>query len=458
MAAYQLIIIGGGLSGLAAGIRTARFGYKTLILEQHSLPGGLNSYYTRQGRLFETGLHAMTNFAEPRDKRAPLNRLLRQLRLSRKQFTFHQQIASEIHFPDRRLRFSNDPAMLEEAIAQTFPASIDAFRLLKERIADYDPFTVVPWRSTRAFLHEILQEPALEDMLLLPLMVYGNAEEEDMDLGQFVIMFRAVFEDGFFRPSETMREFLSLLVDQYKEFGGELRYRALVSRILTENNQVRGVELENGEILEAETVLSTAGMPETIRLSDWEADADVYSGRMSFMETISVLPSHISKELGDDRTIIFYNKRSTLDYRRPDALLNTFWGVICFPEHFAGLPLEETAQIRVTNAASHPLWKALAEDEYGSQKAYWTRAAIAASEEIIGNYQASIVYQDSFTPLTIERFTRKAQGAVYGSSRKIKDGLTPWSNLFVAGTDQGYLGIVGAMLSGITVVNQHILR
>nr|WP_320011614.1 FAD-dependent oxidoreductase [uncultured Desulfobulbus sp.] len=457
MAAYQLIIIGGGLSGLAAGIRAARFGYKTLILEQHSLPGGLNSYYTRQGRLFETGLHAMTNYAEPRDKRAPLNRLFRQLRLSRKQFTFHQQIASEIHFPDRRLRFSNDPEMLEEAIGQAFPARIDAFRFLKSRIADYDPFTVVPWRSTRGFLHEILQEPALEDMLLLPLMVYGNAEEEDMDLGQFVIMFRAVFEDGFFRPSGTMREFISLLVEQYKEFGGELRYRAPVSRIVIEEGAVRGVALESGEILEAETVLSTAGMPETIRLSDWSADPEEYSGRMSFMETISVLPRRTSTELGADRTIIFYNSRNTLTYRRPAEYLDTSWGVICFPEHFSGLPLEETAQIRVTNAASYPLWNSLGREEYTTQKAYWTRAAVTASEEIIGNYQPSIVYQDSFTPLTIERFTRKAEGAVYGSSRKIKDGLTPWPNLFVAGTDQGYLGIVGAMLSGITVVNQHIL-
>ena len=69
----------------------------------------------------------------------------------------------------------------------------DAFIRLKQHLAAYDPFAVVPWRSARTFLHEQLQEPALEDMLLLPLMVYGNAEEQDMDLGQFVIMFRAVF-------------------------------------------------------------------------------------------------------------------------------------------------------------------------------------------------------------------------------------------------------------------------
>ena len=61
-----------------------------------------------------------------------------------------------------------------------------------------------------------------------------------------------------------------------------------------------------------------------------------------------------------------------------------------------------------------------------------------------------------FTPVTVERFTGKANGAIYGSPVKIRDGRTPLANLFLAGTDQGYLGIVGAMLSGVTMVNQHI--
>ena len=94
MADYQLIIIGGGLSGLASGIRSARFGKKTLIVEQHNLPGGLNSYYFRQGYLLETGLHAMTNFAPRGEKHAPLNRLFRQLKLSRKSFVTHEQLGS----------------------------------------------------------------------------------------------------------------------------------------------------------------------------------------------------------------------------------------------------------------------------------------------------------------------------------------------------------------------------
>ena len=57
------LIIGGGLSGLAAAIRFARFNPEVLVLEKHHRIGGLNSYFYRNNQLFETGLHAITNYA-----------------------------------------------------------------------------------------------------------------------------------------------------------------------------------------------------------------------------------------------------------------------------------------------------------------------------------------------------------------------------------------------------------
>ena len=55
---YDTIIIGAGMSGLAAGIRLAHFGQKVCILERHSAIGGLNSFYRQRGRTYDVGLHA----------------------------------------------------------------------------------------------------------------------------------------------------------------------------------------------------------------------------------------------------------------------------------------------------------------------------------------------------------------------------------------------------------------
>ena len=43
---YDTIIIGAGMSGLAAGIRLAHYGKKVLVLEKHAIPGGLNSHFS----------------------------------------------------------------------------------------------------------------------------------------------------------------------------------------------------------------------------------------------------------------------------------------------------------------------------------------------------------------------------------------------------------------------------
>ena len=294
-------------------------------------------------------------------------------------------------------------------------------------------------------------------MLLLPLMVYGNSEEFDMNLGQFVIMFRAIFLEGFFRPEQTIKELLDLLLEHYRELGGEIRYRSRVREFIPSNRGFKGVILENGEAVSADAILSTAGIPGTARLAGWPLDAAEFSGRMSFMESIYLVPLKTKKMLKSDRTIIFYNNLPEFSYCRPDKAIEPDWGVICFPENFEGIKEPDPFQIRVTNAANYDIWKGLDKNEYNLLKQDCISRSLEVVGKIVGNYPEDIVYTDSFTPVTIEKFTSKAYGAVYGSPVKMQDGRTPFENLFLAGTDQGYLGIVGAMLSGVTIVNQHLL-
>ena len=79
---YNTLVIGAGFSGLAAGVRLAMFEERVCVLERHYLWGGLNSFYKRGGRLFDTGLHALTNFVPKGTRGTPLGRVLRQLRIS----------------------------------------------------------------------------------------------------------------------------------------------------------------------------------------------------------------------------------------------------------------------------------------------------------------------------------------------------------------------------------------
>jgi len=468
---YPLLIIGGGLSGLAAGIRFARFGQKVLILEKHSKIGGLNSYYHRKGRLLETGLHAVSNFAPPEDKHAPLNRLLRQLKIPRRNLVLHEQYSSEILFPDRAsLCFSNDFSLLLKQITKSFPNSAKQFEKMVAELDQYDPFLPRPKISAREFVSSFLQDRLLVEMLFCPLMFYGASQEDDMDLSQFVILFRAILQEGFFRPDGTIKDLLDLLLTHYKSFGGEIELTVGVKEILTENNKVSGVRTAAGEVILCESLISTAGVPETKKLfptSDTAAtfsklDGDQISGRLSFIESIYLLDKSACESLPKDRTIIFFNLSEKFSYHRPDDAVDLNSGVICFPGNFQGNKEEDIVQLRVTHIANYDKWlHAYNNDDktlYPAMKTQWVEKSKKVIGKIIGNYSENIVYEDSFTPVTIERYTSRSQGAVYGSPEKIKDGKTNFENLYIAGTDQGYLGIVGSMLSGVTMVNQHILN
>ena len=459
-----LIIIGGGLSGLAAGVRSSRFIPGILIVEKHSRLGGLNSYYYRNKCLFETGLHAITNYASEKEKKAPLNKLLRQLKLKRSLFDIRQQLTSEIRFcGTTSLFFSNDFNVLREQISSTFPASVLRFEAMLRKLDGVDPYTPAPFSSAKQFLLETLGDPLLCDMLLCPLMYYGSSVENDMDLGQFAIMFQAIFKEGMFRPSGTIKDFLGTLEKTFVERDGIIRKNSEVHRIITDGTKATAVELANGEILECDHILSTIGHKETEHLYQEDKPhtrrTPAQSGRLGFIETIYQIPTKAACSLPKETTIIFYNNAQQFKYQRVDKAADFSSGVICFPQNFDQIIPGENIEVRSTHLASYNLWRDLHENrvQYLAEKEQVALKSASTLENLIGKFYQDTVYIDTFTPVTIERYTAKIGGAIYGSPIKIKDGNIGFNNLFLAGTDQGFLGIVGSMLSGVSIVNQHIL-
>ena len=220
---YDTIIIGTGMSGLAAGIRLAHFDRRVCILERHTTIGGLNSFYRLRGRNFDVGLHAITNYTTKGARRGPLARLLRQLRLSWDDLGLAPQTGSEIAFPGVRLRLSNDFELLLADVRRAFPGQQDKLQRLVAELVDYDDLPCDrSRRSARGVVGEIIDDPLLLEMLFCPLLFYGSASEQDLEFGQFSILFRSIFQEGFARPWEGVRRILKKLVRRYKELGGEL--------------------------------------------------------------------------------------------------------------------------------------------------------------------------------------------------------------------------------------------
>ncbi len=466
---FEVVIIGAGMAGLAAGIRLALAGKQVVILERHNASGGLNSFYSIAGRKYDVGLHAMTNYVPKGTKGTPLTKLLRQLRIPYDDLDLCPQNGSRIAFPGCQLQFTNDFAVFESEVARAFPQQIDGFRALAEEVRTLDAFNLgaIP-TSAREAVQRHIRDPLLEDMLFCPVMYYGSAQEHDMDYGQFAIMFRSLFFEGFARPFDGVRVIIKLLQDKYRSLGGIRKMKCGIRKIHTSGRKATAIELDSGATITADRIISTAGAVETARLCDDQpADAAADNiGQLSFTETITVLDKQPA-DFGWDDTIIFFNTRERFRYARvEDDLVDPTSGVICFPNNYQygeGRELSE-GFLRVTAMANHDKWCALNEAEYLAQKEHWYNELQQVTLGLLPPPKNGLklddhrLASDMFTPRTVRKYTGHLNGAIYGAPNKIKDGRTHLENLYLAGTDQGFLGIVGAMLSGISMANLHVLQ
>ena len=240
-----------------------------------------------------------------------------------------------------------------------------------------------------------------------------------------------------------------------------------VKRIEVRAGRAAALLLDDGSEVTAEAVYSSAGAVETMRLrSDAMPAAGAEAiGRLGYAETIATYDPAAFAGFGWKDTIVFFCDDERFSYRSPKELVDPRSGVICIPNNYQygeGRALDE-GWLRVTALANHDAWCALPEAEYQARKQEWcgrlnrvARAHLPAVADAA--HDAALTSTDVFTPRTVRKFTGHLNGAIYGSTVKRRDGRTDLGNLFLIGTDQGFLGVTGAMLSGISMANLHGLK
>lgn len=449
------------MSGLGAGIRLALAGKKVVLLERHNALGGLNGYYFKEGIKYDVGLHAMTNFVPKGAKGKPLTKLCRQLRLPYEALQLKEQGTSCILFPSCKLRFSNSFAYLESEIENHFPNQMDGVHRLIRSILTTDDtsFEDLGFQSTREKLCVYLTEPLLIEMLLLPLLYYGSPIPNDIDWRQFVVLFKAIYLEGFARPEGGVRTLIHLLRKQYQQLGGVLRVKCGVRRCIVKDSQVTELVLDNGECLIAKQIFSSIGFIETCRLCGIEPNlCEKKINPLSFIETITILKDEPCV-YDWPYTIVFYNRTDSIRYENSQDLLDLESGVLCIPENYQGNSSPTATTLRTTHLSNFEKWRCLSKSNYTLHKKQCLERSRLNAFSLLGNPRNSeVLAEDMFTPLTIQRYTGHDQGSIYGFRNKRRDGRIGLKNLFVCGTDQGFLGIVGALLSGISMANYHGLQ
>ncbi|MDH4469309.1 MAG: NAD(P)-binding protein [Bacteriovoracaceae bacterium] len=461
---YDAIVVGAGFSGLSCAVRLGMMGKKVILIEKHKIFGGLNSYYTRKVDdrkvLFDSGLHALTNFCGPKDRHLPLGKVIRQLRLSYNDFKLCPQKESKISFPWGSFRFNNDSQFFFQNLKNFFPNEMNNIDQFCEFLKSYDEFSQenfkAPFIDARDELRKFFTESRLIDVLLVAPLCYGSAREMTLDWNLFICLFRSIFIEGLSRPKAGIQGILRPLTEKLVDLNITIETGAAVTKYLFNSaGAVCGAQLSNQKTILGEQVYCSSGIASLSLVEDQKNLEDP----ITFVEVCLVISK---KDLQSyiPWTLHFETLGDQVQYKIPtdpfdqNLLIWSCSANYLDPDENKG-DEEEVSFLKLSLLANGNFWIKTEAETYQQQKNELLSYAMKLIDERFPGLKEKIIGHDAFTPRTIKKYTGHHGGAVYGGREKWKDGISPWKNLYIIGADQGPPGIVGSMLSGITMANQY---
>ncbi len=280
MSETHVIIIGGGLAGLSAGCYARANGFRATIVEHNLALGGVCTAWSRGPYTVDGCIHWLTGGAFTRIyeelgivPRVPLKTIER--------FVTYRDARD-----GAEVTISRDLEATGRALAAIAPEdAVEIGRIIEgaERVVKLEPPIDRPvelstmrdqltslWKIRHelgaiAHFHKPIREWSechLKSERLRALfgrMVPGDAP------ALFLLMMLGYLKHGFMsRPEGGSARFRDALIAEYRERGGAVVLHSTVDEVLVRDHRAHGVVLGDGTILEADAVVSTASMPETV--------------------------------------------------------------------------------------------------------------------------------------------------------------------------------------------------
>lgn len=281
--AYDTVIIGAGLGGLGAALELATNGGKSLLLEQHNLPGGFATSFVRGRFEFEPSLHEIGSAGFGQEKGG-----LRKY--------FEDEIEADIEF--RRVPDAYRLILTEKNIDVRMPFGVqpfidtlerhvpgcgkqagkyiglckdvaDAFAYLASAGKDYDKkvlfrehgnFLKTAAYTMKDIADRLAISEALKD-LIYPYHCYLGTPESRTSFSLWAAMFYSYIAGGAVVPRYRSHEIASAMVAKIELHGGDVEFNTRVESILVEKGRVKGVVTSRGEVISAGVIVSNAGPP-----------------------------------------------------------------------------------------------------------------------------------------------------------------------------------------------------
>jgi len=445
----KIVIIGGGVAGLSAGIYGQLNGFDTEIIEMHSITGGQCTAWKRKGYRFDYCLHWLVG-----TRTGPFNDIWKETGVLNDKVRI---IDNEIH---TRIFDSSG----REFVIYT---NLDQW---EKYLCSFAPEDTVPIRKMckdmrkSAFLSPYSDPPGLRNPLKSMLSVVKMWPVMTLFMKYGRKNTKAYFEKlkfknpvllSFFDSMYGSRDFSALafimmfawfnqknagyliggslpmaerMTERFLKQGGTLTTKKRVSKIIVENNQAKGVILDDGTRIAADYVVSAADGHSTIfDMLDGKYLSEKISHAYDNWELFTPLVQvsfGINKVIPSDSPVQMH-----LDKEARIGKTATEQGYSFMNYQFDPTMAPEGKSVIVMRFESAwKNWVNMSREEYASEKVKIREDATMYLEKHYPGISQAIEETDVATPLTDVRYTGVWKGAYEGfmpSSKNLMDNLPP---------------------------------
>lgn len=491
--AFDAVIIGAGLGGLSCGAAFARQGFKALVLDQQTKPGGYATTFRRPGGFeFDVSLHS-TNVGE-RNGVADLIPGFPEIKGV--EFVLHPSLFRVI-FPDYDFRIpQKNPQSFIDTLCGFFPQEKDGivglFDDMKGLASDIDKYSRAQGRvnmgtfpkdfpslfksfnKTWGQLVDLrLTDPKLK-ALVSWLWGYYGLPPSKLSSFYYALPTIGYLSEGGYYPKGRSQAISRALAQFIEDHGGKVKLGTRVETIVTKDHAAVGVRTSTGQVYGGRVVVSNANAHDTFHrmlpdeaefLKDFLTRMDKYTVSFSIFQVFLGLKRDLVRESGltDSEFAVetdYDPEQDFLDMAKADAE-TCGYGLTLYDNVFRGYSPSGKNTVTITVGQSYDYW-AKYEADYlkGSKAAYRADKERQADilverveKKLLPGLKQAIEVREVGTPLTNLRYTGNYRGAVYGWDQTLDNSgqnrmphKTPVKNLYLAGAWTSPGGGYGAVI------------
>ncbi len=265
---YDVVVIGTGMGGSAAGAVAALNGLKTLILEKNPRPGGACSYYEKQGFKVDTGAHMFI-----RGNKGPFGKLTKRLGMGTPIKFIKAKNTLEVRGLNMNiivarnmiLRAMSGPKLALQAKVNPlhYPSILRLFT--KIALMKQNEIEKLNHVTIEDFMKKYTKNAEVRSMIGGLLGLFFILPPWDASAGESIWnLQKLLWENNLGYPKGGCVTIPETFLKGAEKHGAEVRLKAGVKKIEVKDGKVDCLILDNGEKVTTRTVISTSSVKDTV--------------------------------------------------------------------------------------------------------------------------------------------------------------------------------------------------